>query len=180
MKKLIAFSISFFFATGLAFGQDLNDLQIASIAVTANQVDLEYAEIAVERSDNEEIIDFAETMIRDHNAVIEQAVELVTELGVEPDPNNDLTQQLQDMSAETKDNLRNVSASDFDQTYIDNEVTYHEIVIEVVRDILIPQVDNEQLRGLLETVLPSLEAHLQHAKMVQNELNSSGSGNYDY
>lgn len=177
MKKLIALTFSFFIATGLAFGQDVNDLQIASIAVTANQVDVEYAEIAVERSDNEEIIDFAETMIRDHNAVIEQAVELVTELGVEPDPNNDLTQQLQDMSAEAKDNLRNVSDSDFDRAYIDNEVAYHETVIDVVGEILIPQAENEQLRGLLEAVLPSLEAHLEHAKMVQNEIaGTSGNG----
>lgn len=173
MKNLITLTFTIFIATSLVFAQEFNDLQIASIAVTANQVDIDYAEIAVERSGNDDIIQFAETMIRDHNAVIEQAVKLVTQLGVEPDPNNELTNLLNNMSIETKEKLRSVNASDFDKTYIDNEVAYHETVIEVVRDILILQADNNQLKELLEAVLPSLEAHLVHAKTVQNSINNA-------
>lgn len=180
IKKIIALSLILFGAAGMASGQEFNDLQIASIAVTANQVDIEFGEIAVERSENEAIVDFAETMIRDHSAVIDQAVALVNELGVEPDSENELTQQLRDMSADSKESLRNASSADFDETYINNEVNYHETVIEVVRDILIPQADNGQLRELLEAVLPSLEAHLEHAKMVQGNLEEAHSGGNGY
>lgn len=175
MKHIISFLFSIFLFTGLSFGQDLNDPQIASAAVKANQVDIEYAEIAIERSNNEAVVDFAETMIRDHKAVIGQAVKLVTELGVTPDDNNPITSLLNDMAAKRKANLQNVCACAFDQIYIDNEVSYHETVIGVVKDVLIPQTDNQQLSTLLKAVLPSLEAHLEHAKMVQEKVYSGTS-----
>ena len=40
----------------------LNDAEIASVAVTANQVDVDYAEIALKKSQNKDIKNFATTM----------------------------------------------------------------------------------------------------------------------
>lgn len=150
----------------------LNDAEIADIAVTANQIDIDYAEIALERSRNDEVRNFAETMIRDHNAVIEQAVELVTELGVTP-MENDLSSQLKEDAGDTKVMLRDKNRRSFDEVYIENEIAYHEAVIDVVRDVLIPQATNPELKELLESVLPSLQAHLDHANMVKDEITQS-------
>ena len=55
----------------------------------------------------------------------------------------------------------------FDKAYIDNEVGYHKAVISAVRDILIPQTSNMELKALLQGVLIALQAHLKHAEMVQ-------------
>src|SRR3546814_7488047 len=60
----------------------LTDPEIASVAVTANQIDIDYAAIAKERSKDAEDIRFAETMANNHKAVIAQAVALVTKLKV--------------------------------------------------------------------------------------------------
>ena len=43
-------------------------------------------------------------------------------------------------------------------------------MIAAVKDLLIPESDNAELKALLETVLPALEAHLGHAEMVQKKL----------
>jgi putative membrane protein len=67
--------------------------------------------------------------------------------------------------------LQKAKRNDFDKLYIDNEVAYHKAVISAVRDLLIPESENEELKGLLEAVLPALEAHLGHAEMVQKQLN---------
>src|SRR5690606_715951 len=66
-----------------SFAQDtpkLSDAEVASVAVVANQIDIEYADIAKEKSKDAEIIKFAETMINDHKAVIAQAAALVKKL----------------------------------------------------------------------------------------------------
>lgn len=167
--------ILLFVFSSLATAQDFNDLQIASIAVTANQVDIEYAEIAEEKASNDMVVGFAETMIRDHSAVVDKAVALVEELGVTPDHENKLTQKLRNMADETKSDLRSKNGEEFDKAYMENEVAYHETVIEVVRDVLIPQTENEQLKELLEGVLPSLEAHYERAKTINGELSSDSS-----
>jgi putative membrane protein len=59
------------------------------------------------------------------------------------------------------------SAEGFDKAYIDNEVAYHKAVISTVETVLIPQTANAELKALLQQVLPTLRAHLEHAEMVQ-------------
>lgn len=158
--------------SGLMIAQDapkLTDPEIASVAVVANQIDIDYGKVAIKRSKNKEVTDFANRMIEDHSAVIDQAVALVTKLGVTP-KDNAVSQSLMSQSKETLKKLNKVSKKDFDKTYIDNEVAYHEAVIGAVKNVLIPQAQNSELKDLLEAVLPALEAHLGHAKMAQSKI----------
>lgn len=145
---------------------ELSDPEIASVAVTANQIDVDYGKIALEKSDNPTVRKFAQTMIDDHSGVIDQAVALATKLGVTP-KDNPLTQQLLDGAEKTKKKLRNLSGKKFDKAYIDNEVAYHEAVISAVENVLIPQTDNAELKDLLVKVAPVLDHHLQMAKDAQ-------------
>ncbi len=106
----------------------LSDPEVASVAVIANQIDISYAEIAIKKSKNKEILDFAERMITDHNAVIEQAVALVTKLNVTP-KDNAVSQSLLVSAEKTKKMLYKANRKSFDKLYIDNEVAYHKAVI---------------------------------------------------
>src|SRR6185295_5564379 len=83
MVYLIVFSIPVFAQKNVK----LSDAEVASVAVVANQIDIEYAEIARKRSSNADIQKFAETMKNDHTAVINQAAALVKKLGVTPKDN---------------------------------------------------------------------------------------------
>jgi len=147
----------------------LSDPQIASIAVVANQIDIDFAELAKDRSSDKAVLGLARTMASDHQMVIDQAVELVTRLGVTPE-DNAVSQQLQKDSENTRERLREVPKKEFDQAYVDNEVEYHQKVIAAVEGLLIPQAQNEELKALLKEVLPILQGHLEHARMLQKNL----------
>ena len=147
----------------------LTDPEVASVAVVANQIDISYAEIALKKSKNKEIREFANRMVTDHNAVIQQAVDLVTKLSVTP-KDNAISESLLKDAKKTKSRLRRAGKNKFDKLYIDNEVAYHKAVIAAVNDLLIPESENKELKGLLEAVLPALETHLEHAEMVQKQL----------
>ncbi|MDX1363298.1 MAG: DUF4142 domain-containing protein [Arenibacter latericius] len=149
----------------------LTDPEVASVAVVANQIDIDFAKIALKKSENKEVLDFAKRMIEDHTAVIGQAVELVTKLKVTP-IDNVVSQSLLKQAEATKVKLSNTKKKDFDKFYVDNEVAYHKQVIGAVNDLLIPQSKNEELRELLATVVPALEIHLGHAEMLQQKMNS--------
>ena len=62
----------------------LNDSEIASVVVTANQIDVDYGKIALKKATNPELRNFAQTMIDDHTSIIAQAVALAKKLGVTP------------------------------------------------------------------------------------------------
>jgi len=161
--------------TKLATAQDpkLTDPEIAHVAVTANQIDISYAEIAQQRSKNPDILTFARTMASDHKAVIDQAVALVTKLHVTP-ADNAVSKKLLADAEKTQKMLRSTSGKAFDKAYIDNEVAYHKAVIAAVESLLIPQSKNGELKDLLQKVDPTLKTHLEHAEMVQSNLKGNG------
>lgn len=140
------------------------DPQIASIAVTANQVDIDYAKMAMPKIKDSEVKKFAETMAKDHQAVIDAAVALANKLGVTPE-DNPTTQSLLQRKAKDLDMLN--TATNFDKAYIDNEVDYHTFVIDAIKNILIPNAQNPELKALLESAVPNFEHHLQMAKEIQ-------------
>ena len=173
MKKQTLLTMSAFLCTAIFAGQvtaqqnpKLSDPEVAHAAVVANKNDIGFAEIAKEKSKNADILKFAETMTNDHNAVISQAVALVTKLGVTP-LDNAVSKKLNSDADATKKMLRSKSNKDFDKAYIDNEVSYHKAVIAAVEGLLIPEAENKELKDLLQNVVPALKTHLAHAEMVQ-------------
>lgn len=157
--------------TGNAVAQknpSLTDPEVASVAVVANQIDINYAEIAAKKSKNPEVLKFAETMKRDHTAVIDQAVALAKKLGVTP-KDNSVSKNLLAGAAKTKKTLNGKTGKEFDKAYVDNEVAYHKAVIQAVEKLLIPETENPELKKLLQDVVPALQAHLGHAEMIQKD-----------
>jgi putative membrane protein len=144
----------------------LSDEEVAHVAVVANQIDIAYADIAKEKSKDADIIKFAETMKNDHNAVINQASALVKKLNVTP-KENAVSKKLLADAEQTKKALRGKSGKAFNKAYIDNEVAYHQAVINAVEGLLIPEAENDELKALLQNVVPALKTHLEHAQMVQ-------------
>lgn len=147
----------------------LTDPEIASIAVTANQIDIDYAKIAKEKSKSKSVLAFAATMAKDHQSVLDQAVALAKKLNVTPQ-DNPTTQSLLTGATETKTMLNSKTGADFDKAYIDNEVAYHKAAIDLVENKLIPSASNADLKALLEKALPIFKEHLAHAEMVQKEV----------
>lgn len=166
--SLTAIACFTFFASDSQAQQNpkLSDAEVAHAAVTANQIDIDFAEVAKSKSSNTEILKFAETMRNDHNAVITQAVALATKLGVIM-VNNDVSKQLTADAEKTRNMLRTTSKKNFDKVYIDNEVSYHKAVISAVEGLLIPETENSELKELLQNVVRALKTHLEHAEMVQ-------------
>jgi len=141
------------------------DPQIAHIAYTAGQIDIAAAEQAIKKSKNADIIDFAKQMAADHKAVNDQAVALVTKLGVTPE-DNPTSQALSKQAADKLAELDKLDGAAFDKAYIDNEVAYHKAVNAALSSLLIPSAKNADLKALLETGLTLFTEHQKHAEMV--------------
>jgi putative membrane protein len=156
-------------ATAAAPAEGPTDPQIAAIVVAANSVDIAAGELAKEKGTDAEVKAFAQQMITDHTAVNQQATDLVTKLGVTPEE-NPTSQQLTQGGESTKARLTGLSGAEFDRAYIDNEVSYHQTVLDAIDQTLIPNADNAELKGLLEQVRPAIAAHLQHAQQLQTKV----------
>jgi len=152
-----------------AFAQGVTDAQIASIVVTANQVDIDAGKLAESKSGNKEVKEFAKRMVTDHTGVNKSAVELVTKLKVKPEENPTST-SLKKGGEDTLRRLQGLKGAEFDKAYVDNEVTYHQTVLDAVDKTLIPSARNDELKALLVKVRPAFVAHLEHARHIQASL----------
>ena len=145
------------------------DPQIAHIAYTAGVLDITAAKQALAKSKSKEVRAFAEDMLRDHEAVNKQALDLVKKLHVTP-ADNDTSRALTKAENEKQAELAKLHEAAYDRAYIANEVAYHKQVDHALEALLIPSAENAELKKLLETGLKIFEGHEQHAEKVAADL----------
>ena len=153
--------------SGAAFAQGAKptDPQIAHIAYTAGVIDVAAAKQALTKTSNKDVKEFAENMVRDHEAVNKQALDLVKKLKVTPE-DNDTSKSLSKNAAAKLDELAKLKGADFDKAYVANEVAYHKAVDGALETLLIPSASNAELKALLQTGLKIFQGHEQHAEHV--------------
>ena len=145
------------------------DPQIAHIAYTAGNLDVAAGKQALARSHNAAVRSFAQLMIRDHQAVNEQALALVKKLHVTPEA-NPTSASLSRNADDTLHRLSHLSGRAYDRAYVENEVAYHKAVNAALESTLIPNARNGELKSLLETGLTLFREHQAHAEQVAKGL----------
>ncbi len=180
-KVSTKFFRSFVFSMVLGFGtsslsyaqnaapQGPTDPEIAHIVVTANTIDIDAGKLAQSKAKSKEVKDFAKLMVTDHTAVNKQAIDLAKKLGVTP-KDNDVSKSLTNGANDNVKKLTSLKGAEFDKAYVDNEVTYHQAVLDALDKTLIPSAKNEELKALMVKVRPAFVAHLDHAKGIQTKL----------
>jgi putative membrane protein len=173
----IVFASAFFLASGGALAQGAapaaagpTDAQIAHIVVTANQVDINAGKLAQSKGSNKDVKAFGKQMVTDHTGVNKRATALVKKLKVKPE-DNPTSKNLMSGGEENIKELKRLKGKDFDRAYIDNEVAYHQAVLDAIDKTLVPNAKNGELKGLIAKVRPAFVAHLEHAKTIQASLN---------
>ena len=141
------------------------DPEIAHIAYTAGTIDIAAAKQALAKSRNASVRAFAQMMIRDHQAVNDQALALVGKLRVTPAANSTST-ALSTQAGATMRRLRTLKGAAFDRAYVRNEAAYHGAVNSALQGTLIPSADNGELKSLLETGLTLFREHQMHANQL--------------
>lgn len=148
------------------------DPQIVGIVTAADQIDINYAKLAMSKTRNKQIRDFAQQMITDHSSVQHSVNELAAKLNVTP-VDSATSDALNSQAQQIVQKLQGLRGKAFEKAYIDNEVAYHQAVINATKTVLIPSAQNPELKSALEGAAPLFEGHLQHAERVQSAIEGS-------
>ncbi len=146
--------------------EGVSDANIVAIVSVADGLDIDYGKIALSKSKNKQVREFAQRMVTDHTAVQKSAGELAGKLGVTPE-DNATSKGLAAGGIKVKEQLNKLKGKDFDKYYIDNEVAYHALVVKATEATLIPNAQNAELKSTLVSVLPLFQKHLEHAQQIQ-------------
>ncbi len=167
--RLLAAALMAGGAMPLAAATGPSDAEIAHIAYTAGALDAAAAKQALAKTSDPQVRAFAETMLRDHEAVNGKALALVSKLKVTP-ADNATSQALAAQAKATETKLATLDGKAFDRAYVDNEVAFHRTVNDALKSTLIPSADNGELKALLETGLALFGEHQAHAEHLATRL----------
>ncbi len=153
-------------------GAKPSDPQIVGVVSAANQIDINEAKLALKKTKNDQVKQFAQQMIDDHTKLQKSVDDLAKKLNVKAEP-SDISKSLHTADAAEMKKLRGLRGKAFDKEYIDHEVAYHQQVIDAASKVLIPNAQNAELKSALEGAAPLLQGHLDHAKQIQSSMGSS-------
>ena len=162
-------ALSLLSSAAMAQAAKPTDPQIAHIAYTAGVIDIDAAKQALGKASTKEVKAFAQDMVRDHEVVNKQALDLVKKLKVTPE-DNDTSKTLSKQAADKLAELNNLKGAEYDKAYVANEVAYHKAVNGALETQLIPSASNAELKSLLQTGLKIFQGHQQHAEQVAAKL----------
>jgi putative membrane protein len=145
------------------------DPQIVRIVETADDIDINYAKLALSKARDKQVRDFAQQMITDHSAVQKSVINVASKLNVTP-ADSPTSDSLKAQAQPTLEKLRGLKGKAFEKSYVDNEVSYHEAVINATKTVLIPSAQNAELKSALQGAEPLFEGHLAHAERVQSAI----------
>jgi putative membrane protein len=145
------------------------DPEIAHIAYTAGALDVANGQQALAKSHNKAVREFAAEMVRDHQAVNDQALALVKKLNVTP-ADNATSKALATAQKAKLAAMAKLSGAAYDRAYAANEVAFHKTVNGALQSTLIPSSNNAELKSLLETGLTLFTEHQHHAEHLASSL----------
>src|SRR3954470_12698837 len=145
----------------------LDDPTIVAIFDAANTYDVETGSLAVKKGSTKEIRDFGAMLVRDHSNVRQQGRDLAKSLGVTPTPPQDFA--LAKAHADAMKSLGGLNGKAFDRAFLQQEVDFHNAVIDAVTKTLLPAIQNAQVKDLVTKVAPAFVAHRDAAQNLLNK-----------
>jgi putative membrane protein len=167
LARLAAPAAAILLFAGVAYAQmsalPQEDQDFARKAASGGHLEVELGRMALGKSGNADVRQFAQHMIDDHSKANLQLSELAQREHLQ------LPRAAEGKDAETIKNLSGVSGADFDRRYMDTMVDDHrQDIADFQRQA--SQGQNSQLKTFAQSTLPMLNQHLQLAEQVQRNI----------
>jgi putative membrane protein len=138
----------------------IGESHFMKVLANANQQEVETAKIALQRSHNQQVRQFAQQEIDDHTQSQDQLRQVAQSKGAE------LPKVLGNMEQGMVNNLSATNDSNFDKAYIDGEVTSHQDAVNNANAEAMNGSDVD-VKAYAQKILPTLQQHLLKAKQLQ-------------
>jgi putative membrane protein len=158
-------------ASSAASRGGLTDANIVALLDEANKADSAAGAVAAKKATAANVKAFARLMMSEHHALRAAGQQLAKQLNVTPKaPDHDPLAPY--AASEMKQLQSTAKGAEFDRTYIDNEVTVHQAVLDLANQARVT-TQTAQLKELIEKAIPVIRKHLDQAQSIQKQLSPS-------
>jgi putative membrane protein len=169
LAAAIVLSAPMMLAVAPAFAADAPSTeQFVNTVAISDMFEVQAGRLAADQAQLSAIKAFGKRMVEDHSKTTDQLKSLVKNNDIKAE----LPTSLDDKHQSKLDDLKGLSGSEFDRTYIDGQVQAHEKAVSLFQAYF-DSGDNKKLKQWAQTTLPTLKDHLKQAETLQEQVNKA-------
>jgi putative membrane protein len=130
-------------------------------AANANTMEIQSSEVALQKSTNEQVKDFANLMIKDHSRIGDELESIAQKQNLQ------LPKGLDSKSQSSLKRLQSESGTRFDRTYAPMMLKGHQQAVRLFQSYA-QNGDDQQLKEWAQQTLPTLQEHLRRAEAMEH------------
>ncbi len=142
--------------------EDLSDGEILAMAMALNAGEVMTSEPALTKAASDAVRGFADDMISEHVASMQR----LQALGIAP-VESSVTEDLAATATQVLQQLEPLSGEPFDLAYMGAQLSMHQEALPLIQEVLLPQVDDAELRAELGGMQTAVTRHIQEAQQIQ-------------
>ncbi len=143
---------------------------VVAVLNTIDQTEAEAGELGQEKGTSLNVRSFASRLAHEHRTSIVDRQHLAEKINVQPNKPS-LASVLEEMQEESKRLLEKKSGRDFDEAYIQQQISIHQQMVGLIQDAE-DSMDDPALRQHLRHIRPDLLSHLSAARAVDRQLSA--------
>jgi putative membrane protein len=143
--------------------------QIVKYIETVNHGEIADAKMALRRSKDADIKNFAKEMIKDHGASDKKMTELARHLKLKPASSEETTSLMSEAKSGDKE-LRAAKGTDFDKAYIDVQAKMHGEVADTIQNQFVPAATSDEMKSALSDTRSTVQNHQKMAQDLANKM----------
>jgi putative membrane protein len=144
------------------------DANVVDVLTVANQGEVDYSQLGVDKATNASVKEFAQMMVKDHGAMLTSVKDLSTRLNVTP-ASNDKANDLKEENTKDINDLNAKTGKDFDKEFMDEQIDMHQETLDLLTD-LDGRTTNADLKAAIAEAKPKVQAHLDQAKAIKDKI----------
>jgi putative membrane protein len=145
------------------------DANVVDVITVANQGEVDYSQIGVEKATNPSVKQFAQLMVKDHGAMLDGVKSLATKLNVTPTANDKVNDLQKENQKDITDLNGKTVGKDFDHEFMEEQVDMHQETLDLLND-LDSKTTNPDLKAAIAEAKPKVQAHLDQAKAIKGKV----------
>lgn len=141
---------------------------VVAVLNTIDQTEAEAGELGKQKGASPNVRSFASRLAQEHRTSIVGRQHLAEQINIQPEKPS-LALALEDMQEESKRLLEQKSGRDFDEAYIQEQISIHQQMVGLIQDTE-DSMDDPALRQHLRYIRPDLLSHLSAARAAERQL----------
>ena len=145
------------------------DANVVDVITVANQGEIDYSQLGVEKATNPSVKEFAQLMVKDHGTMLDGVKSLASKLNLTPAANDKVNDLQKENQKDITDLNGKKAGKDFDHEFMEEQVDMHQETLDLLND-LDSKTTNADLKAAIAEAKPKVQAHLDQAKAIKGKV----------